>query len=80
MRQRSWWGWGWADAALDDAACEELAATRVRPYLPLDGGLAPLPAVPPLRPPRIRPLDGLPVRSVTPGTGTRSKLNSVEPK
>ncbi len=28
----------------------------------------------------VRPEDGLPVRSVTPGTGTRSKLNSVEPK
>ena len=61
MRQRSWWGWGWADAALDDAACEELAATRVRPYLPLDGALAPIPAVPRLRPPRIGPPHGIPV-------------------
>ncbi len=28
----------------------------------------------------VRPVEGLPERSVTPGTGTRSKLNSVDPK
>jgi len=55
-RQRSWWGWGWADAAV---AGDELAAlaVRVRALLPLDGELAPVPdlaslAVPP---PRVRP-------------------------
>ena len=28
----------------------------------------------------VAPVDGLPDRLVTPGTGTRSKLNSVDPK
>jgi hypothetical protein len=28
----------------------------------------------------VAPVDGLPDREVTPGTGTRSKLNSVDPK
>ncbi|HEX6873334.1 MAG TPA: FAD-binding oxidoreductase, partial [Micromonosporaceae bacterium] len=35
---RSWWGWGWADQALDDAECHALAG-RVRAFLPLDGHL-----------------------------------------
>lgn len=39
MRARSWWGWGWADAALDAGACDALAR-RVSPYLPLDGAIA----------------------------------------
>ncbi|HZN19558.1 MAG TPA: FAD-binding oxidoreductase [Micromonosporaceae bacterium] len=37
-RERSWWGWGWADQALDTAATSALAE-RVRPFLPLDGTL-----------------------------------------
>ena len=43
-RERSWWGWGWADQALDDAAIAELAA-RVGPLLPLDGDLTPVPVL-----------------------------------
>jgi alkyldihydroxyacetonephosphate synthase len=39
---RSWWGWGWADQALNDAECAQLAA-RVRPFLPVDGELTPVP-------------------------------------
>jgi len=56
---RSWWGWGRTDAALDDAACRELAERRVRPFLELDGELAPVPDVPPLPRPRVRPPDPL---------------------
>ena len=41
-RARSWWGWGWADAAVQD---EELAAlaVRIRALMPLDGELTPIP-------------------------------------
>jgi len=42
VRERSWWGWGWADQALDGPACQELA-DRVRPFIPLDGDLTPVP-------------------------------------
>src|SRR5262245_57923727 len=52
-RERSWWGWGWADQALDADACAKLAR-RVSPFLPLDGELAPVPAVPDVRPSRLR--------------------------
>ncbi len=43
-RERSWWGWGWADQALDAQACAALA-DRVRAFLHLDGELAPIPAL-----------------------------------
>ena len=43
-RERSWWGWGWADQALDDPAIAELGE-RVRPLLPLDGDLTPVPVL-----------------------------------
>jgi alkyldihydroxyacetonephosphate synthase len=42
MRARSWWGWGWADEALDDAELTALA-DRVRPLLTLDGAVTPIP-------------------------------------
>src|SRR5690242_19860993 len=52
----SWWGWGRADAALDDAACADLARQRIRPFLPMDGALTPIPAGPPPLPaPRLSP-------------------------
>ena len=41
-RERSWWGWGWADQALDAKRCAALA-DRVRPFLGLDGELASIP-------------------------------------
>jgi alkyldihydroxyacetonephosphate synthase len=63
MNDRSWWGWGRADAALDDDACRTLAERRVRSYLPLDGTLTPVPEVPPLRPPRLKPPEALPARA-----------------
>jgi len=55
-RARSWWGWGWADEVLDADGCVRLAA-RVRPFLPIDGTVAPVPdlASIELPPPRIRP-------------------------
>ncbi len=43
-RERSWWGWGWADKALDAAACSALAA-RIGQFLRLDGELAPIPTL-----------------------------------
>ncbi len=55
MTERSWWGWGRVDAALDDDACRALGERRVRPFLPLDGRVTPVPAVPSLPPPRVRP-------------------------
>ena len=55
-RERSWWGWGWADAAV---AGDELSAlaVRVRALLPLDGELMPIPAIGSLTvpEPRIQP-------------------------
>lgn len=54
MRGRSWWGWGWADQALDDPACTALA-DRVGAHLPLDGRLAPVPPVPAAHPARLAP-------------------------
>ena len=55
MTERSWWGWGRVDAALDDDACRALAERRIRPFLPVDGTVTPIPDVPPLAPPRISP-------------------------
>ncbi len=53
-RERSWWGWGWTDQALDEQACTKLAR-RVSPFLPLDGDLAPVPVLPELPAPRLAP-------------------------
>lgn len=52
MRVRSWWGWGWADEALDDTGIAELAK-RVSQYLSLDGQIAPVPELGQLRRPRV---------------------------
>jgi alkyldihydroxyacetonephosphate synthase len=55
-RERSWWGWGWADEAVDGPGLDALAA-RVAPLLPLDGDVTPVPdlaAVEP-PPPRVAP-------------------------
>src|SRR5688572_23290437 len=41
-RTRSWWGWGWEDAAVTGDELEALAV-RVRALLPLDGHLTPVP-------------------------------------
>jgi alkyldihydroxyacetonephosphate synthase len=54
-RERSWWGWGHADEALDDAACRRLAERALRPWLPIDGSVLPLPFDPLLGPPRLIP-------------------------
>ncbi|MDG6104810.1 FAD-binding oxidoreductase [Dactylosporangium aurantiacum] len=54
-RERSWWGWGWADSALDDDACRRLAETSLRPWLPIDGSLLPVPDDPVLPAPRLIP-------------------------
>jgi alkyldihydroxyacetonephosphate synthase len=58
MTTRSWWGWGWAEAALPDAECVALGA-----LLP---GLAdhplPVPAID-LTPPRVRAPASLPCRT-----------------
>jgi alkyldihydroxyacetonephosphate synthase len=51
MRERSWWGWGWADAALSTTELDALS-DRVRPLLPLDGQVTPVPS-PEVRPPRV---------------------------
>jgi alkyldihydroxyacetonephosphate synthase len=55
---RSWWGWGLADRALDAGACARLAE-RVRPFLPIDGELTPIPDPPALGAPRLRPPQAL---------------------
>jgi alkyldihydroxyacetonephosphate synthase len=54
MRERSWWGWGWADQAVTG---RELAALRQRvgAFLPLTGEVLPVPAVPALAAPRLAP-------------------------
>ncbi|GAA4255190.1 FAD-binding oxidoreductase [Dactylosporangium darangshiense] len=54
-RERSWWGWGHADEALDDAACRRLAERALRPWMPIDGSVIPLPFDPLLGPPRLIP-------------------------
>jgi alkyldihydroxyacetonephosphate synthase len=59
-RARSWWGWGWADEALDDDACTRYGA--LLPGLPADPVPVPRVADLDLRPPRVTPppaLDGL---------------------
>ncbi|MEV4509739.1 FAD-binding oxidoreductase [Dactylosporangium sp. NPDC049525] len=53
--ERSWWGWGWADDALDDDACRRLAETSLRPWMPIDGSVLPVPYDPVLGPPRLIP-------------------------
>ena len=55
-RERSWWGWGWADEAVDAEGCARLA-DRVRPFVRLDGTLAtvPSPSDVVLPAPRVRP-------------------------
>jgi alkyldihydroxyacetonephosphate synthase len=61
-RVRSWWGWGWADQVLDEAACRRLAERTLRPWMPVDGTVTPVPAVPVLPVPRLVPpstLDGV---------------------
>jgi alkyldihydroxyacetonephosphate synthase len=55
---RSWWGWGRTDQTLDAAACARLA-DRVRPFLPVDGAVTPVPELPALAPPRVHPPAGL---------------------
>jgi alkyldihydroxyacetonephosphate synthase len=62
MRERSWWGWGWADQVVDG---RELAALRARvgAFLPLTGELLPVPSMPALAPPRLAPPPGAGVRS-----------------
>jgi len=42
-RERSWWGWGWADEAFDDEACLQLAERTLRPWMPIDGTVTPIP-------------------------------------
>ncbi|GAA3457825.1 hypothetical protein GCM10018962_96590 [Dactylosporangium matsuzakiense] len=54
-RERSWWGWGRADEALDDAACRRLAERALRPWLPIDGTVIPPPPDPLLPAPRLTP-------------------------
>ncbi|GAA3226235.1 FAD-binding oxidoreductase [Dactylosporangium siamense] len=54
-RERSWWGWGWAGEALDDDACRRLAETALRPWMPIDGSVLPVPYDPVLDPPRLIP-------------------------
>jgi alkyldihydroxyacetonephosphate synthase len=53
VRTRSWWGWGWAEEALDDDACARYGG--LVPGLP--GSPLPIPAVADveLRPPRVQP-------------------------
>ena len=53
--ERSWWGWGWAGEALDDDACRRLAETALRPWMPIDGSVLPVPYDPVLDPPRLIP-------------------------
>jgi alkyldihydroxyacetonephosphate synthase len=54
-RTRSWWGWGWADEALDEDACRKLAERALRPWMPVDGHVSPVPADPVLPSPRLVP-------------------------
>ncbi len=55
-RARSWWGWGWEDAAVAGEELDALAV-RVRALLPLDGELTPVPPLESLAlsRPRVRP-------------------------
>jgi alkyldihydroxyacetonephosphate synthase len=58
MPTRSWWGWGWAERALTRQECLRLGG-RVKPFLPLDGEVSPVPGVPALRTPRLSPPSAL---------------------
>jgi alkyldihydroxyacetonephosphate synthase len=51
MKTRSWWGWGWSQDVLPDAECVALGA--LLPGLPADP--LPVPEVPALPDPRVRP-------------------------
>jgi alkyldihydroxyacetonephosphate synthase len=62
MRERSWWGWGWADQAVDGQELESLR-TRVGAFLPLSGEVQPVPPVPSLIPPRLAPPPGADARA-----------------
>jgi alkyldihydroxyacetonephosphate synthase len=62
MRERSWWGWGWADQAVDGGELDELAQ-RVGAFLPLSGDVLPVPSVPSLRAPRLAPPSGVDART-----------------
>ncbi|MGH3469395.1 MAG: FAD-binding oxidoreductase, partial [Thermocrispum sp.] len=53
---RSWWGWGETDAALTDEECGQLGAQL--PGLP--GNPLPVPDIPELPAPRVRPPESLP--------------------
>lgn len=55
-RARSWWGWGFADAAVAGEELDALAV-RVRALMPLDGELTPIPSIDSLvlPPPRVTP-------------------------
>jgi alkyldihydroxyacetonephosphate synthase len=62
MRERSWWGWGWANQVVEGAALDQLSA-QVGAILPLSGDLRPIPPVPALPSPRLRAPDGVDVRT-----------------
>lgn len=50
--KRSWWGWGWAEQAVEGAALDELAK-RVSQYLPLDGDVTNVPVLETFGKPRL---------------------------
>ncbi len=52
---RSWWGWGWEDEALDDAAVTELGDTLASRLGITAGPMLAPPPLPELPPPRLRP-------------------------
>jgi alkyldihydroxyacetonephosphate synthase len=54
VRRRSWWGWGYEDQALDDAACRALGE-RVRQFLPVDNDVRPVPEPSTMDRPRATP-------------------------
>ncbi len=58
-RIRSWWGWGWEDEALDDAAVVELAAPLAGMLGAGRQELLPPPPVPELPTPRVQPAAAL---------------------
>jgi alkyldihydroxyacetonephosphate synthase len=62
VRERSWWGWGWADQAVDGPELDALRA-RVGAFLPLSGEILPAPLVPMLAPPRLAPPSGADARA-----------------
>ncbi len=55
VRARSWWGWGWEDEALSDAAVLQVAAPLAGILGSGPGRLLPAPPVPDLPAPRLRP-------------------------